>query len=137
MELLTVELHYFTIQVLNVWRTCEWYRQVFGLTTNMSPDGTFAHFSAAGRVLAFAAHELYETELGPRQLNSFLSGPSAVHVDITTPDVSALFAHAIAHGAVAVRPPETSPAGQCVATVRDLNGLLIRLLENEPCVASA
>ena len=118
-----------TIHVPNVWQTCDWYRQVFGLAAEVAPDGTTARFHVAGRLLTITAHEVQEEAFGPRRLNSFLAGPPAFHLDITTADVPALFAHVLTHGAVAVRPPEATPAGSHTATVRDLNGLLIRLLE--------
>lgn len=134
---LNFQLSAVTLHVLNVWQTCDWYYQVFGLAADVTPDGTTARLKVADRLLTFTAHEVLEEAFGPRRLHSFLSGPPAFHFDITTADVPALFAHALAHGAVAVRLPETSPVGQCVATLRDLSGLLIRLLENEPWVASA
>ncbi len=118
-----------TIHVPNVWQTCEWYRQVFGLPATLTPNATAACLDVAGHRLCFVAHDDAHEIFGTRRRNSFLSDPPAFHLDIVTADVSALFDHALAHGAVAVRPPEDTHAGEHVATLRDLNGLLIRLLE--------
>jgi len=120
---------YLSIHVPNVWQTCEWYHQVFGLAAVMSVDGTAARLDAAGQRLLFAAHDDQDQLLGPRRLNSFLSDPPALHLALATADVSTLFDHALAHGAVAVREPEALPTGQWVASLRDLNGLLILLRE--------
>jgi len=66
--------------------------------------------------------------LGSRRLNSFLSDPPALHLDLMTPDVRALFDHAPTHGAVPARDPEALSTGR-IATIRDLNSLLILLRE--------
>jgi len=124
-----VDFRYLTIHVPNVWQTCEWYHQVFDFNAVLSADGTSARLNAAGQALFFAAHDDQDELLGPRRLNSFLSDPPALHLSLATADVPALFDHALAHGAVAVREPEALPTGQRVASIRDLNGLLILLRE--------
>ena len=44
---MSVDFRYLTIHVLNIWQTCEWYRQVFsfrsiGLTDNARTFRSFA-----------------------------------------------------------------------------------------------
>ena len=116
-----------TIHVPNVWQTVKWYRQVLSLTAQLLPGGTAARLEVAGRLLIFAAHDAQQEPFGPRRLNSFLSDPPAFHLDVVTADVPALFAHALAHGAVPVAEPAPDPAGYPAASLRDLNGILIRL----------
>ena len=124
---MTGEFPRLTLHVPNVWQTCNWYRQVFGFNADFSADGTVARLHIAGYRLVFAAHDALETDFGPRRRNSFLFDPPAFHLDIATADVATLFDHALTHGGVAVRPPEATPTGQRIATLCDLNGILIRL----------
>lgn len=125
------ELRRLTIHVPNVWQTYEWYRQVFGLTADLASDATSARFAVPGHLLTFVAHQAQEEAFGTRRLNSFLSDPPALHLTIATADVAALFAHALAHGAVAVLDPLPEAAGRIVASLRDLNGILIQLVEDK------
>ena len=120
-------LRYFTIHVPNVWQTCEWYRHVFGFLSTISADASAARLDVPGQRVVFAAHDVPEAAFGPRRLNSFLHDAPALHLEIATPDVRALFDHALAHGAVPVREPLPDETGRLTATLRDLNGVLILL----------
>jgi uncharacterized glyoxalase superfamily protein PhnB len=126
------ELSAVAIHVPNVWQACEWYRQVFGFTAEIAPSGIIAHVEASGRVLAFTSHQAQEQTLGIRRRNSFVSDPPAFHLDIFTADVQALFNHALACGAVPVLEPTSDIHDHAQASLRDLNGILIRLLCNTP-----
>jgi uncharacterized glyoxalase superfamily protein PhnB len=53
--------------------------------------------------------------------------PPAIEIAFITEDVKGGFEKAVTAGAVAVKVPETTPWGQTVAYVRDLNGLLVEL----------
>ena len=122
------------IHVPNVWQTSEWYQQVFGFSADVSSDVAFAHLSAGSYQLTFAAHTAQQFSLGPRRLNSFLADPPALHLAMTTANVQALFSRALAHGAVPVVEPGPDGTGRLAATLRDLNGILIRLIspKSEP-----
>ncbi|WP_310391913.1 VOC family protein [Hymenobacter sp.] len=120
------------IHVLNIWQTCEWYRQVFGFVAAISPDAASAHFQVAGQSLIFVAHDAQEETFGPHRPNSFLADPPAFHLDITTTDVQSLFDHALSHGAVPVLHPALNAQGQVVAGLRDLNGILVQLIQFLP-----
>ena len=126
------ELHSLTIHVPNVWQTCEWYRMVFGFLSIISADATAARFDVPGQRLYFAAHAAQEQVFSQRRLNSFLSGPAAFHLAIVTADVQQLFDHALAHGAVPVLNPSPDAQGQPIASLRDLNGILIQLSQFLP-----
>ncbi|MBC8082948.1 MAG: hypothetical protein H7Z21_07015 [Hymenobacter sp.] len=126
------ELHGLTIHVPNVWQTCEWYRQVFSFLSIISADATAARLHVPGQRLYFAAHTAQEQVFSQRQFNSFLSGPAAFHLTIATTDVQQLFDHALAHGAVPVLNPSPDAQGQPIASLRDLNGVLIQLFQLVP-----
>jgi catechol 2,3-dioxygenase-like lactoylglutathione lyase family enzyme len=121
-----------TIHVPNVWQTCEWYRQVFGFLSIISADATAACLDVPGQRLVFAAHAAQEQFFSRRHLNSFLSDPAAFHLAITTADVQQLFDHALAHGALPVLNPSPDAQGQPIASLRDLNGILIQLSQLLP-----
>lgn len=120
------------IHVANVWQTCEWYGKVFGIGAVLSADATAARLDLPGQRLVFAAHAAQEQLFSRRQLNSFLSDPAAFHIAIATADVQQLFDHAIAHGAVPVLNPSPDAQGQPIASLRDLNGILVQLSQPLP-----
>ena len=129
---MTAILCYLTIHVPNVWQTCDWYRMVFNFPCIISADATAARLDVSGQCLVFAAHAAQEQLFGQRPLNSFLSGPAAFHLAIATADVQQLFDHALAHGAVPVLNPSPDAQGQPIASLRDLNGVLIQLSQLLP-----
>ncbi len=53
--------------------------------------------------------------------------PAGIELGLTTPDVEAAFAHAVAAGATAVKAPTTKPWGQVVSYVRDPDGVLVEI----------
>ena len=121
-----------TLHVPNVWLTCEWYRQVFSFPSIISADATAARLDVPGQRLVFAAHAAQEQLFSRRQLNSFLSDPAALHLAIASADVQQLFDHALAHGAVPVLNPSPDAQGQPIASLRDLNGILVQLSQLLP-----
>lgn len=125
---MSVILNSFTVHVPNVWQTCEWYREVFGLEAIFASDATAARLDTASKLLTFAAHSTLDEQFGIRRINSFLSDPPAVNLNIATADVAALFARALTHGAVPILEPAPDAAGNPVASLRDLNGFLIQLV---------
>ena len=129
---MTATLCCLTIHVLNVWQTCEWYRMVFGFLSITSADASAARLDVPGQRLYFAAHAVQEQVSSQRRLNSFLSGPAAFHLAIVTADVQQLFDHALAHGAVPVLDPAPDAQGLLIASLRDLNGILIQLSQLLP-----
>jgi len=124
---MSVDFRYLTIHVPNVWQTCEWYRTVFSFPCIISADATAARLDVPGQRLYFAAHAAQEQVFSQRRLNSFLSDPAAFHLTIATSDLQQLFDHALAHGAVPVLNPSPDAQGQPIASLRDLNGILIQL----------
>jgi lactoylglutathione lyase len=129
---MTTILCYLTLHVPNVWQTCEWYRMVFSFPCIISADATAARLDVPGQRLVFAAHAAQEQLFSQRRLNSFLSDPAAFHLTIATADVQQLFDHALAHGAVPVLNPSPDAQGQPIASLRDLNGILIQLSQPLP-----
>lgn len=123
-----ISLRYFTIHVSNVWQTCEWYRMVFGIGAILSADASAARLQLPGQRVLFAAHDLQDESCGPRRPHSFLHDPPALHFTISSLDVQATFDHAVAHGAVPVSAPLPDAQGHLTASLRDLNGLLLRLV---------
>lgn len=120
------------IHVLNVWQTCEWYRQVLNISADISPDATSARLLVAGQWLAFVAYDAQTNTFGPRRLNSFLTDPPAFHLDVATVDVQQVFDHALTHGAVPLLDPAPDAQGRLIAGLRDLNGILIQLSQILP-----
>lgn len=128
---MATQLYSLTLHVLNVWQTSEWYGRVFDLPAAVSANGTVATLCTAAGTLTFVAHDAQDALVGVRRPNSFLQAPPAMHLHLGTDDVATLFDRAVAHGAVAVLDPIPDAAGHVVATLRDLNGILVVLTERE------
>jgi lactoylglutathione lyase len=88
----------------------------------------YAEMETGGTTLSFAANELAKTNLPQGFVENSLSNlPAGIEIGLTTEDVDALFALAIAAGAVVVSEPKQKSWGQTVAYVRDLDGILIEI----------
>lgn len=129
---MTVLIASFVIHVSNVWQTAEWYRQVFDFKATIAPNAGSAQLDVTGHLLTFVSHDAQAENFGPRRFNSFLSDPAAFHLDMATAEVQQLFDHALTHGAVPVLDPAPDAQGRLIATLRDLNGVLIQLTQLLP-----
>jgi lactoylglutathione lyase len=120
---------YTILYVRDVAASVELYERAFGQRRRfVHESGDYAELETGATALAFASHELAESNLPDayRRPESGTSEP-AFEVCFVTEDVAAAFDRAVREGAEPVTSPQTKPWGQDVAYVRDADGNLIEL----------
>jgi lactoylglutathione lyase len=128
-----MKLGYTVIWVDDVVKTVEFYEKAFGLTRRTVRDmGEFkwAEIETGDTILAFSstseAQTLFPSGFYP---NDPHQPPALIQISFTTPDVATAYMKAIAVGAKPLDVPKKQPWGQIIARVRDLNGVLVSLVE--------
>lgn len=120
-----------TIHVADVWRTQQWYQDVFGLMPKyLAPDGSYVELAGGGFVLALCTSELGRHSCGDSVQPATLSElPHGFHLSFVATDLAGTYARALLLGALPVSPPARKPWGRQEACLRDANGILVVLLE--------
>lgn len=120
---------YTILYVSNVTRAIEFYEKAFGLTRRfVGEDGNYGELETGATTLSFSNVDFMRSMLpGGFTPHDPARLPAAVEIGLTTPDVPAAFAQALACGATAVMEPKTKPWGQVVAYVRDGDGILVEI----------
>lgn len=124
-------LGYVILYVNDVAASLAFYEKVFGLPRRFFHDDNgkaYGELETGATRLAFASVALATEHLKqPVVAAAPDQAPLGVEIALTTPDVPALFQHALRAGATAVSEPTTKPWGQTVAYVRDNSGFLVEL----------
>lgn len=118
-----------TLLVSDVPQSIAFYEKAFGLKQRfIHESGLFAEMEMAGVALHFAASKAVKANL-PKgfQENSLAHLPAGIEICLTTDDVAAAFAQAIAAGATAYAEPNVMFWGQTIAYLRDPDGILIEI----------
>ncbi len=120
---------YTIIYVSSVAETLGFYKDAFGFETRLLVEsGEYGELNTGETVLAFAAHEMGQMNLGGHyQKTDPQAVPFGVELAFVTDHVEAAYTKAVAAGAVAIAEPRTKPWGQVVAYVRAKEGSLIEL----------
>jgi lactoylglutathione lyase len=120
---------YTILYVRDVAASVALYERAFGQSPRfVHESGDYAELETGDTVLAFASHELAESNLGGAfQRGSGGAGATPFEVCFVTDDVAGAYDRALRGGADPVTPPHTTPWGQDVAYVRDVDGNLIEL----------
>ncbi|ADB17467.1 Glyoxalase/bleomycin resistance protein/dioxygenase [Pirellula staleyi DSM 6068] len=120
---------YTILYVNDVTASIEFYERAFGMTRRfVHESNTYAELETEGTTLSFAQHDLARSNLPIDFVKSSLQqAPAGFEIGISTDDVPAAYALAIAAGATPLAEPKTKPWGQVVAYVRDLDGVLVEL----------
>ena len=127
-KLPTPALGYVLLYVPDVGRAVAFWQRAFGLEVGFAHDsGTYTEMATGLTALGFVDEKLAETNTGPYRKNRPDGDPAGIEVALTTPEVEAAYAHALAAGATAVKAPVTKPWGQVVSYVRDPDGILVEL----------
>jgi lactoylglutathione lyase len=120
---------YTILYVRDVAASLDLYERAFGQRRRfVHESGDYAELETATTTLAFASHELAESNL-PGVFRQPDSGASATAFEVcfVTEDVAGAYERAVKEGAEPVTQPQTKPWGQDVAYVRDADGNLIEL----------
>lgn len=115
--------------VPDVAKSLQFFERAFGFATRfLHESGTYGELETGETALAFASHELAESNFAQGHVAASDSAqPLGMELGFVTPDVAAAHARAVAAGAVELSAPVTKPWGQVVSYVRCPDGLLVEL----------
>jgi catechol 2,3-dioxygenase-like lactoylglutathione lyase family enzyme len=115
--------------VPDVAQSLQFFERAFGFATRfLHESGTYGELETGDTALAFASHELAESNFAQGHVAASDSAqPLGMELGFVTPDVAAAHARAVAAGAVELSAPVTKPWGQVVSYVRCPDGLLVEL----------
>ena len=115
--------------VPDVAQSVQFFERAFGFATRfLHESGTYGELETGDTALAFASHELAESNFAQGHVAASDSAqPLGMELGFVTPDVAAAHARAVAAGAVELSAPVTKPWGQVVSYVRCPDGLLVEL----------
>ncbi|MFM9923202.1 VOC family protein [Variovorax sp. H27-G14] len=115
--------------VPSVAQSLQFFEQAFGFATKfLHESGTYGELVTGETTLAFAAHELAESNFAQGHVAASESvKPLGMELGFVTTDVPAAHARAVAAGATELTPPTTKPWGQVVSYVRCPDGTLVEL----------
>jgi catechol 2,3-dioxygenase-like lactoylglutathione lyase family enzyme len=124
-----MKLGYTILYVPSVESSLTFYEKAFGFTRRfLHESGTYGELETGDTTLAFAAHELGESNFSGGHIRASESPcPLGMEIGLVTPDVSSAHALALSKGAKELCPPVTKPWGQVVSYVRAPDGCLIEL----------
>jgi uncharacterized glyoxalase superfamily protein PhnB len=124
------------LYVNDVSASLAFYEKAFGLARRFFHDDNgkaYGELETGATRLAFASVALATEHLKQPVVTAAPDkAPLGVEIALTTPDVPALFQHALKAGATAMSEPTTKPWGQTVAYVRDNSGFLVELCTPMP-----
>ncbi len=117
---------YAILYVDDVGRSLNFYVKAFDLKIRFQHEsGDFGELETGSTALAFSSRRLM-TELQKNPSRADAKAPS-FEIALTTDDVAAGVAQALASGAVLIQKPEQMPWGQTVAYVADPDGYLVEI----------
>jgi lactoylglutathione lyase len=120
---------YTIVYVPNVEASLAFFETAFGLARRfLHESGTYGELDTGETALAFAAHELGDTNFAGGHVAAHSSKqPLGVEIALVTADVPSAHAKAIAAGATPLGAPVAKPWGQVVSYVRCPDGTLVEL----------
>jgi lactoylglutathione lyase len=126
---IVVNFAYTILYVEDVARSMAFYESAFGLVRRfLHESGDYGELETGGTALAFAANDLAMTNFPNGFIrNDRANPPAGIEIGLTSDDVAATFAQAMAAGAIVLLAPTVKPWGQTVAYVRDLDGVLVEI----------
>lgn len=127
-KLPTPALGYVLVYVPDVARAAAFWQRAFNLEIGFAHEsGTYTELATGLTRLGFVDENLAGESGGPFRKNRADGDAPGIEIALTTPDVEAAYAHAVAAGATAVKAPTTKPWGQVVSYVRDPDGVLVEI----------
>ncbi len=108
--------------------TIEFYEHVFGLQRRFFVEKPgFGELETGNTSLIISHINIEKGERGYPEASTLDAPASQFHIAFVTSQIDALYAHAIAEGAVPVKAPQKMFWGGWVAFIRDLNGITVSL----------
>jgi lactoylglutathione lyase len=128
-----MKLGYTIMYVPDVLKAVEFYEAAFGLKRRYVHDsGQYAEMETGATALGFAAEALAEANGVAIRPNTPRDISAGVEICLVTDTPEQAYEHAVAAGAIAIKPVEMKPWGQKVSYVRDLNGCLVEVCSPVP-----
>lgn len=120
---------YAIVYVHDVAASLSFIEKAFGFERRcLHESGTYGELQTGETLLAFAAHQLGESNLPTGYVKADeTENPLGIEIAFVTDDVSAAHTKAMAAGASEVAKPRLKPWGQTVSYLRCPDGLLIEL----------
>lgn len=123
-----MQLGYTILYVPDVTAAVEFYERAFSLKRRfIHESGEYAEMETGSTALAFASERLAEANGIAIRPNTLRDVAAGIEICLVTDAPEAAYEHAVASGAVPVKPVERKPWGQDVSYVRDLNGCLVEI----------
>jgi lactoylglutathione lyase len=124
-----VKFAYTIVYVPDVDASLRFFEKAFGVARRfLHESGTYGELDTGATTLAFAAHELGDSNFPGGHVHVDTSPvPLGIEVGFVTEDVAAAHARAIAAGAKELAAPSKRPWGQVVSWVRCPDGTLVEL----------
>ena len=120
-----MKLGYVILYVPDVAAAADFYGRAFGLALRFAHEsGMYAELASGETTLAFAHNDMLTMNAG---LHAQAGEKNGFEIALTTDDVGAAFAKAVAAGARKVAEPKVKPWGQTVAYLRDPFGTLVEI----------
>jgi lactoylglutathione lyase len=111
----------------------EFYERAFSIRRRfVHESGQYAEMETGDTALGFASEALAEANGVAIRPNTIGGVAAGIEICLVTDSPEDSYAHAVASGAVPIKPVETKPWGQKVSHVRDLNGCLVEICSAVP-----
>lgn len=128
-----MKLGYTILYVPDVAAAVDFYERAFGLKRRfIHESGQYAEMETGETALGFASEALAEGNGLAIRPNTTRDVAAGIEICLVTDTPEDAYAHAIASGAVPIKPVEVKPWGQKVSYVRDLNGCLVEVCSPVP-----
>lgn len=129
-----MKLGYTIVYVPDVAASLAFFGQAFGLPTRfVHESGTYGELQTGETTLAFASHDLAESNLPGGYVKASQSPqPLGIEIGLVTGSVEQAHAQALKCGAQEVCAPQTKPWGQVVSYVRAPDGCLVEICSPLP-----
>jgi lactoylglutathione lyase len=119
---------YTIFYVEDVVKTAQFYEKAFGLRTRFKAEsGLYIEMETGQTTLSFTSEKFVEREGFIFEKNRLSKTAPGCEINFATDDVAGAYATALAAGAIPLTPPTQKHWGQTVATVRDLDGIIVGL----------
>lgn len=119
---------YTIVYVADVPASLDFFERAFGLKRRfLHESGAYGELETGGTTLSFARHDIARGNLGQDYRRAEDGAPLGMEIGLSTQDVPAAYATALAAGAQGLTPPTTKPWGQVVAYVRCPDGTLVEI----------
>lgn len=128
-----MKLGYTIMYVPDVLKTVEFYEKAFGLKRRyIHESNQYAEMETGATALGFASEALAEGNGLAIRPNTLRDVAAGTEICLVTDTPEHAYDHAVAAGAVPIKPVEMKPWGQKVSYVRDLNGCLVEVCSPVP-----